>query len=85
MEQAADPIWNGTFFGDRCFGKFEKKYAAYYPDIASTCNIFVYRTPKIKGRGRLWSWYSTACHNLTFQAKKKCQVMAAVLDIFIQS
>ena len=54
VEQPAQEIWNGRFWGDRCFGGFEEKYAYYYPDVASSCNIYVYRTPKVKGRGRTW-------------------------------
>ena len=60
IEKLTTEIWKGNFLGSGCKKEEELQYKKRY-FVAGTCekepgqNIWVYRTPKIKGRGRQFS------------------------------
>ena len=49
VEKEQDLIWEGKFFGDGCSDEKERSYKDWYFDMKTTCEVFVYRTKKLKG------------------------------------
>ena len=49
IEKEQDEIWTGKFFGDGCSDEREKQYRYFYSDFYTSCNVYVYRTPKVPG------------------------------------